>query len=100
MESPESAPTPKDIGQEFVSMSHAEFRDLLQGLRAERFLVLNADLSHISDQSEFKAKARQVKAFVETLSDTQKRSASIKATKEQVIWEPNVFSSNVALIEV
>jgi hypothetical protein len=99
MEGIESTPKTKDIGEEFGSLSDSEFKDLLRDLGNEPVLVLNADLSHVSDQNEFKIKARQVKAFLETPMINQQRSASIKATRMQMTWEPNVFSSGVEFIE-
>ena len=86
---------PRDISEQFRDMSVIEFLEFLHTLRNEPILIINADFSDISDKYAFQTKAQRLKAFLESANRGQKRNASIRCRKEQVMWEPNVFNSGV-----
>src|SRR4051812_39347999 len=90
----------EDISEDFLNLSPSDFTQLLRKLRNKAELIVVADLSFITDQNEFKTKARLAKAFLESSPSYQIRKVSLKATPEQVKWEPNVFSSGVELLPV
>ena len=83
-----------DVSSAFSTMSQDDFRIHLRTLRNEKALYLVADWSDV-------ATARRVKAFVEQGGPAgQKRTAAIRATREQKELEPNVFSSGVDWIQI
>lgn len=87
---------PLDISQEFLNMSPDDFYSYLRQLRNEPILVIEIDWVD-------KYTARRLKAFIEdsdALRRKQKRIASIRATKEQFMEDPNAFASGVKWIEV
>lgn len=80
---------PRDISQEFSTMEVFDFLDFLRTLKNEPALEITADWKDIGT-------ARRLKAFLETNKPQgQKRIATIRATEEQKMQEPNVFSSGV-----
>ena len=89
---------PLDISEQFITMSIVDFLEFVRTVRNEPHLAINVDLSQISDKFKFQSQARRLKAFLDSSSGEQKRDASIKCSKEQVSWEPNVFSSGVKKI--
>jgi len=88
----ESEPQPRDISEEFNNMGVFEFLDFLESVRKESALSIIVDWKD-------KYQARRLKAFLEN-THGQKRFAAIRATKEQMQEEPNVFSSGVKWIEI
>jgi len=100
MESFENKPSgTEDVTADFLNLSASEFNQRMRQLRNKAEVHIGADLSHITDPQEFRIKARLAKAFLESAPPGQIRNASIKATPEQVGWEPNVFSSGVELVK-
>lgn len=82
---------PRDISEEFKSMSFSEFNSFLRTLRREPALAITVDWSGVS-------KAQQLKAFLEdpdALRRNQKRTATIRATEAEYKQELNVFVSGV-----
>lgn len=86
----EHEPVPKDVSAEFLSMNRFDFEDFLRTLRKEPALSITIDWVDVLT-------ARRLKAFLEdfSVSDKQKRSATIRATQEQHDQEINVFVSGV-----
>jgi len=90
----EIEPLPKDISLEFASMSVMKFLDFLDTLEEEPSLAIVADWK---DEST----AIRLKAFVEEgFGYGQKRSAIIRATREQKSKAENAFYSGVKWEEV
>ncbi|MHB9019755.1 MAG: hypothetical protein ACYC3G_02685 [Minisyncoccota bacterium] len=91
----EKEPTPKDISAEFLKMESFDFLDLLETLENEPALSIKIDWVDIWT-------ARRLKAFLEDHSTrgNQKRSVTIRATKEQYEQELNVFASGVKWEEI
>ena len=85
--------SPRDLSSEFSTMDRHEFENLVRKLKDIPELKIVTDWTNKYD-------ARYLKAFVERAGDGQKRSASIRATKEQKNQEPNVFGSGVEWIEI
>jgi hypothetical protein len=90
----ENEPTPKDISQEFLSMSTDDFLDYLDTLGDEPSLSITIDWRD-------ELTALRLKAFLEDYSAPgQKRSATIRATQAKYEQVGNVFASGVKWIEV
>lgn len=83
----------KDITAEFEQMDAMEFQDFLRNLRKEPVLSIITDWKDVW-------KARRLKAFLESIEPGQKRTATIRATKEQHDQEMNVFASGVKWIKI
>ncbi|MDD2656480.1 MAG: hypothetical protein PHQ18_02845 [Patescibacteria group bacterium] len=90
----ENQPQTKDVSTEFLTMSSEEFRTFLKNNKTEPSISITINWVDVQT-------ARKLKAFLEDSNalGKQKRSASIKATQEQMKQEPNVFSSGVTWIE-
>lgn len=91
----EKEPIPKDISQEFLDMSTLDFFKFLREQRHEPLLSITIDW-----RDEYGIQdARRLKAFLEDSNTRefgkQKRTATIRATKEQHEREMNVFASGV-----
>lgn len=84
----ESEPEPKDISAEFLRMEPLYFLAFLRTQRQEPALTIAIDWVDVWT-------ARRLKAFLEDQRGQQKRSATIRATKEQYEQELNVFASGV-----
>lgn len=86
----EHGPIPKDISAEFLNLDSSDFRSFLRTQRKEPALSIKIDWVDVPT-------ARRLKAFLEDSSalGKQKRSAVIRATKEQHAEELNVFESEV-----
>jgi len=96
LEKKEGEIIPLDISQEFLSKDSADFNRFLRTLKDEPALSIEIDWVD-------KWNARRLKAFLEdseALNTGQKRTAAIRATKEQYMQELNVFASGVKWIEV
>lgn len=86
---------PKDVSTEFLSMGARDFSNFLRTQKEQDALSIKINWVDVMT-------ARRVKAFLEdrvTCPD-QKRFATIRATKEQKMQEPNVFSSGVEWEEI
>lgn len=81
---------PKDISAEFLGKDVFGFMDFLRTQRNEPALYIIIDWVDVPT-------ARRLKAFLEDFHalGKQKRSATIRATKEQYEQELNVFASGV-----
>lgn len=81
---------PKDISAEFLKMEILDFMDFLRSQRNEPALSIVIDWVDVPT-------ARRLKAFLDDSHalGKQKRSATIRATKEQYEQELNVFASGV-----
>jgi hypothetical protein len=86
---------PKDISEQFQNMDSIDFFDFLRTQKNESFLIINIDLSGVTDKILFRNKAIELKAFLEDSYSGQRRVASIRCKKEQIDWEPNAFNSGV-----
>lgn len=87
-----------DVTAQFMSMDPMEFGDLVRRLkRGGKKMKIEADFTNL-DNATFAAKARALKAFLETYGNMAE-SASIKCTKEQKRLEYNVFSSGVEWVD-
>ena len=84
----ENETTPKDISSEFSSMDTEDFFVFLRSQRNEPALSITIDWVDVWA-------ARRLKAFVDEYTETQKRSATIRATKEQFNEDVNAFASGV-----
>ena len=86
----EQEPEPRDVSSEFLNMNVFDFADFLRTLQDESSLSIKIDWVDIY-------KARRLKAFLENFDalGKQKRTATIRATKEQHDQEMNVFASGV-----
>lgn len=87
----------RDVTAEFMNPDvNFSFHSFLRSVRSEPLLEIHADLTEIEDQTKFVFIARRAKAFLEaTKPEGQQRNATIRCTKSQMMWEPNVFSSGV-----
>jgi len=86
-----------DLSEKFRSMSFSDFRKELNNLRDVPHLKIDVDFTGEEKQS-FIFKARHLKAFVEDARDGQKRDVIVRLRREQISWEPNVFSSGVEYV--
>lgn len=84
---------PKDISKEFSKMNTIEFLDFVDSLKNESSLSIIADWNGENQ-------ANRLKAFLEDSRRGQKRSAAIRATREQKYEAANAFNSGVKWIEV
>lgn len=84
---------PKDITQEFETMDSVEFMGFLRSLRNEPILSITTDWKSVRTP-------RKLKAFVDEAPLNQKRSATVKATKEQYEQDVNAFQSGVKWEEI
>lgn len=92
MERRENEPQPKDISSEFKDMDVDEFINFLRSQRKEPALSVVVDWVDVFT-------ARRLKAFLEGSTKEQRRFASIRATREEMEREKNVFNSGVKWIE-
>ncbi len=87
---------PRDISQQFLTMSAREFLEFLRQIKTEPALHIEIDWKDVPT-------ARRLKAFLEdfsALERNQKRTAVIRATISQMKEEANVFASGVTWIKV
>ena len=89
----EQEPAPRDISSEFLNMTVFDFVEFLRKHRDEPSISITVDWTD-------SVRAKRLKAFLDDFSSTtrgngQKRSATIRATKEQHDHEQNIFASGV-----
>lgn len=91
---PKAEKEPKDISKEFIEMDLLDFNQFVRTLKSEPVLSITIDWKDIFT-------ARRLKAFLEeTAPQGQERFAKIRATKNQMRQEQNVFSSGVEWEEI
>jgi len=96
MESAEKEVGPKDISEQFLTMPAMQFLDYLTTLRDEPEVKIEIDWAGEN-------RAIRLKAFLEhpdRFKFKQKRTAAIRATKDQYMQALNVFASGVKLIKI
>ena len=94
----EKEPNPRDISNEFINMTVFDFVNFLREHKDEPSISISVGWTDI-------VRAKRLKAFLDDFSSTtrgngQKRSAAIRATKEQHDQEPNAFASGVRWLKV
>jgi hypothetical protein len=88
----------RDVTAEFM-VGASSFNRFVDSLYEEPTLKVELDLTGFTNRMEFILLARRVKGFLEIKPLEQERKASIRCTKEQRAWEPNVFSSAVEWVD-